>query len=74
MSANIYITDYDDHEAPPGQQVLEVGVVGDAIFLAIGHWEESPDERHFVTAPEKQISVDIGALANAVLTARAADA
>lgn len=46
-----------DDEAPsPPERVLEVGVTGHTVYLAIGTWEQSTTEGHFVV--KEQIKVD----------------
>ncbi|HZU73560.1 MAG TPA: hypothetical protein VE990_12395 [Acidimicrobiales bacterium] len=44
---NIYLLDGEERFAPPECPVLELGVVGDDVFLAIGEWESTYDVRSF---------------------------
>jgi hypothetical protein len=74
MSMNVYIEDADERTAPPTQQVLEVGVVGDSVFLALGLWTEDTNERRFVTSAGQQISVPLQDLSDAIVAASNASA
>lgn len=47
MIEHIYISDNDEHYAPPEKPILEVGLVGDVVFLTIGKCDEKPDTRTF---------------------------
>jgi hypothetical protein len=63
MIEHIYISDIDEHYAPPEKPILEVGFVGDTVFL-FGRYEET-DTRKFTTSENAHVAIDAD-LINAV--------
>jgi len=63
---HIYLSDNDENYSPPEKPVLEVGLVGDVVFLTIGKYEETPNERKFISSENAQTAVAVVDLVNAV--------
>lgn len=57
MIEHIYLSDNDEHYAPPEKPILEVGLVGDVVFLTIGKYDEKPDIRTFEGSGTTGVSV-----------------
>jgi hypothetical protein len=67
MIDRTYILDHEERYAPPESNVLEVGLVGDVVFLSIGKATEHTYSRGFETSESQQIAVPVTDLLNAVL-------
>lgn len=64
MIDHIYLTDNDENYAPPEKPILEVGLVGDVVFLSIGRYEETHTDRTFSAIDT--VAVPVTDLANAL--------
>lgn len=63
----VYLTDFDEKYAPPSK-VLQVGISGNIVFLAIGKHDETHDTDHFDSTAA--IGIDYDALMNTLTFAR----
>lgn len=66
MIEHIYLSDTDEKYAPPEQPILEVGLVGDTVYLTTGRYEETFEERKFTQIEGAGISVPVADLVNAI--------
>lgn len=71
MIQNIYISDADEKYGPPEKPVLEVGMVGDIVFLSIGKAEETPDTRSYTA--NAHVAVPACDLMNAIKSMAASE-
>lgn len=58
---------HDERYAPPEQAVLQVGLVGDVVYLAIGKYSETSEGNSFTVI--EQVAVPVCDLLNAVNSA-----
>lgn len=61
MIENIYIADVEEPE-----RVIEVGLVGDVAYLAIGSWNPEFEKRTFTAQEGSQIAVVAADILNAI--------